>query len=178
MGELRKGPMLAPVTAGSPHHGYPRQHSSSSHCSTGVQCLVRSSTVLLFYCSTGATVPGVQFYCSGVLLFYCSTATAVPGELHMGPDTVLSREAYWGYKYTVCNFQMESRSHPEQCCLLEVGRWVGNQNTCCCSTTPAPLLCPAVCWPPMLPSSAVWISTSNSGMWNERCLFGKWNAMV
>ena len=170
--------MLAPVTAGSPHHGYPRQHSSSSHCSTGVQCLVRSSTVLLFYCSTGATVSGVQFYCSGVLLFYCSTATAVPGELHMGPDTVLSREAYWGYKYTVCNFQMESRSHPEQCCLLEVGRWVGNQNTCCCSTTPAPLLCPAVCWPPMPPSSAVWISTSNSGMWNERCLFGKWNAMV
>ena len=131
--------------------------------------------VLLFYWST---VSGVQFYCSGVLLFYCSTATAVPGELHMGPDTVLSREAYWGYKYTVCNFQMESRSHPEQCCLLEVGRWVGNQNTCCCSTTPAPLLCPAVCWPPMPPSSAVWISTSNSGMWNERCLFGKWNAMV
>ena len=50
------------------------------------------SAVLLFYWTT---VPGVQFYCSGVLLFYCSTATAVPGELHMGPDTVLSREAYW-----------------------------------------------------------------------------------
>ena len=112
-------------------------------------------------------------YSSTVLVFYCSTATAVPGELHMGPDTVLSREAYWGYKYTVCNFQMESRSHPEQCCLLEVGRWVGNQNTCCCSTTPAPLLCPAVCWPPMPPSSAVWISTSNSGMWNERCFVRK-----
>ena len=70
MGELRKGPMLAPVTAGSPHHGYPRQHSSSSHCSTGVQCLVRSSTVLLFYCSTGLQC---LVYSSTVLVFYCST---------------------------------------------------------------------------------------------------------
>ena len=176
MGELRKGPMLAPVTAGSPHHGYPRQHSSSSHCSTGVQCLVRSSTVLLFYCSTGVQC---LVYSSTVLVFYCSTVLLQLQCLVSSTWVqTLSREAYWGYKYTVCNFQMESRSHPEQCCLLEVGRWVGNQNTCCCSTTPAPLLCPAVCWPPMPPSSAVWISTSNSGMWNERCLFGKWNAMV
>ena len=175
MGELRKGPMLAPVTAGSPHHGYPRQHSSSS--TVLLECSAWCA-VLLFCCSTVLLELQCLVYSSTVLVFYCSTATAVPGELHMGPDTVLSREAYWGYKYTVCNSQMESRSHPEQCCLLEVGRWVGNQNTCCCSTTPAPLLCPAVCWPPMPPSSAVWISTSNSGMWNERCLFGKWNAMV
>ena len=152
MGELRTGPMLAPVTAGSPHHGYPRQHSSSSHCSTGVQCLVRSSTVLLFYCSTGVQC---LVYSPTVLLFYCSTGATVLGVQFYCSGVLLF---YW--------------------CLLEVGRWVGNQNTCCCSTTPAPLLCPAVCWPPMPPSSAVWISTSNSGMWNERCLFGKWNAMV
>ena len=71
MGELRKGPMLAPVTAGSPHHGYPRQHSSSSHC------------------STGAAVPGVQFYCSAVLLSYCSTGAAVPAVLLFCCSTVL-----------------------------------------------------------------------------------------
>ena len=77
-------------------HGWAPQgpHASTSHCRKPPSRLPPPALIVQ-HCSTGATVSGVQFYCSGVLLFYCSTATAVPGEPHMGPDTVLSRESYW-----------------------------------------------------------------------------------